>query len=279
MLRILYWNTHKEPACLAQALYSEFDILALQEAAAPGRAPTCPQSCNFWMIYGGGRAVLYVHKRHALAAWNGSTDKDVCSIHIQNTTVYSVYSPDPHNRAWDSPIPVLLRQTPPLGRVIICGDMNLHHPLWDRHKRRQTRAQALLDLAAAWNLQLITPWGTTTYQTRGRLSSTIDHAWVSTEAGVPVASHEGMAAFTGSDHLPQVLHVHGNTQGLRSPSSNPPAFAWDRFSKQYAKRLAEGLNPPAPMHTPDDIDRELARLTSQLSDIAELAAGRRAAQP
>ena len=66
MLRILYWNVHKEAACLAQALYSSFDILALEELATPRRAPSCPQLCNFWIVYGGGRAVLYIHKRYAL---------------------------------------------------------------------------------------------------------------------------------------------------------------------------------------------------------------------
>ena len=109
--------------------------------------------------------------------------------------------------------------------------------------------------------------------------SIIDHAWVSTEAGVPVATYKGAANLTGSDHLPQVLHLPFNASGRRGPPESPLAFAWDRLDKQYARRLAEGLKPPAPMHTPGDIDRELARLTHQLEDIAELAAGRRAARP
>ena len=232
------------------------------------------------MVYGGGRAAIYVHKRHALAAWNGKAGKHVCSVRIRDTTVYSVYSPDPHSRVWGSPIPELLRQTPPPGRIVICGDMNLHHPLWDRHNRRQARAQTLLNLAQAWKLQLITPWGTVTHQTEGRRSSTIDHAWVSAEAGVPVATHEGAAGLTGSDHIPQVLRLHSRGREPRSPPPNPPpAFAWDRFNKKHARQLAKDLRPPGPMHTPSDVDRELASLTQQLSDIAELAAGRRAARP
>ena len=96
-----------------------------------------------------------------------------------------------------------------------------------------------------------------------------------------MASYEGTTDFTGSDHLPQVLRLHAPTQGGRtSPDNSPsPAFAWDRFDKKRARRLAEGLNPPAPMHTPEDIDHELASLTHQLHTIAELAAGRRAARP
>ena len=65
-LRVLHWNIRKERACLEQGLYSDYDILALQEAAAPGHHPACPRSCNYWMVYGGGRAVIYVYKRHAL---------------------------------------------------------------------------------------------------------------------------------------------------------------------------------------------------------------------
>ena len=90
----------------------------------------------------------------------------------------------------------------------------------------------------------------------------------------------GTADFTGSDHQPQVLHVDDGHTGPRcQPRRNPPAFSWDRFNTQHAARLAEDLQPPGPMLTPDDIDRELARLTRQLTDIAELTAGRREARP
>lgn len=85
------------------------------------------------------------------------------------------------------------------------------------------------------------------------------------------------AEFTGSDHLPQVLHLRVYTQGHRTPPDNPPAFAWDRFNKEHAKRLAEGLDQPGLMHTPEDAEYELASLVRRLSSIAELAAGRQKA--
>ena len=207
MLRLLHWNIRKERACLAQALYSDFDILAIQEPAAPGRPPACPQNCNFWLIYGGGRAALYIHKRHELASWHGTAGKDLCSVHIQETTIYSIYSPNPRQRPWATPLLQLRMEPPPRGRVIICGDFNLHHPTWDRNNRRQAQAATLLSLTAAWKLHLITPWGEPTYQAPGRLVSTIDHAWASEVAGAPVAIYDGPADFTGSDHVPQAIRI------------------------------------------------------------------------
>ena len=283
MLRVLHWNIRKERACLAQALYSDFDILAIQEPAAPGRPPACPRNCNFWLIYGGGRAALYIHKRHQLTSWHGTADKDLCSITIQETVIYSIYSPNPRERPWTSPLLQLRAEPPPQGRVIICGDFNLHHPSWDRHGRNQAQAATLLSLAAAWGLYLITPWGEPTYSMPGRLSSTIDHAWASAVAGAPTAIYDGPADFTGSDHTPQAIRVQtasaAAAAGRRQGVSKPPTFAWDRFDDRYAERLAEGLSPPGRLTTPADIDRELSCLITRLTEIATLAAGQRAARP
>ena len=46
------------------------------------------------------------------------------------------------------------------------------------------------------------------------------------------------------------------------PDNSPfITFAWDQFDKKRARRLAEGLNPPAPIYMLEDIDHELASLT------------------
>ena len=43
--------------------------------------------------------------------------------------------------------------------TILLGDSNLHHPLWDLYERSSLGATKLLDLAAQWGLDLLTPKG------------------------------------------------------------------------------------------------------------------------
>ena len=90
----------------------------------------------------------------------------------------------------------------------------------------------------------------------------------------PCGIVRGNNRFHGVRTPTQMLRLHAPAQGRRTSPDNPPspAFAWDRFNKKRARRLAGGLNPPAPMHTPEDIDHELASLTHQLHNIAEIAA-------
>ena len=95
MIRVLQWNIRKEPHCLAQALYSDFDILAIQEPVALDKTLSCPRDCNFWLSYGGGRAAIYVHKRHSLLSWIATPGKDVCRVRLKDLTVFSVYSSCP----------------------------------------------------------------------------------------------------------------------------------------------------------------------------------------
>ena len=82
------------------------------------------------------------------------------------------------------------------------GDFNLHHPLWDLFDRETYGAEAFLQLAKDWGLQLITPYGTPTRRFQGQRNSTLDHAWVSAPNGAPIATYEGEGDYKGSDHRP-----------------------------------------------------------------------------
>ena len=102
------------------------------------------------MIWGGGRAVLYVHKQHSVATWTWRASKDWCSTTFGKgllaITVYSIYSEGYKGGNWNTPIHELLTREPS-GRNVQVGDFNLHHPLWDMHERYQPQAEALLTLA------------------------------------------------------------------------------------------------------------------------------------
>lgn len=275
---ILQWNVRKERACLTQALWSAYDVLAIQEPAAVGQVPTCPAACNFHLLYGGGRAAIYIHKRHPVASWESEAKEDWCRLTLGELTVYSVYSPCPQYRPWRSPLTTLGGIPPPAGPTVVCGDFNLHHPLWDPFERTHTEAQALFALAERWRLSLVTPCGEPTREAPGQRPSTIDLAWVSEAHGCPIATHEGVGDFVGSDHRPQIL---------RALVTRPPPllqdaraqFSWRLFNKNMAQELAVDLPTPGPMETEAEVVREVNKLVDGLTKIAELAAGRRARRP
>src|SRR6185437_2413281 len=152
-IRILYWNANKDSKNCRQLLRSDFDILAFQEPTAEGNYPLCLRSCNFYMIYGGGRAVIYIHKRHPLASWTYEAHRDYCKITLNGIDFYLIYSliPSATRRArlatlWLSPIHMLAESERP-NKAILMGDFNLHHPLWDLFERETYGAEALLQLA------------------------------------------------------------------------------------------------------------------------------------
>ena len=72
----------------------------------------------------------------------------------------------------------LLRGLPPSHRVVVTGDFNLHHPLWDQFERYKRRSEDLLKLAQQWDLELRTLVGAVTRAPQGDQvgrTSTIDH--------------------------------------------------------------------------------------------------------
>ena len=99
-LTILYWNMGGkwERAEYPLRTSRAYDVVAVQE---PGlnpylKCPKCARSGDYYMIWGGGRAVLYVHKRHSVATWTWRASKDWCSATFGEgpsaMTVYSIYS-------------------------------------------------------------------------------------------------------------------------------------------------------------------------------------------
>ena len=159
------------------------------------------------MIYGGGRAIIYIHKRHPLASWTYEAHRDYCKITLNGIDFYSIYSPipPPIRRArlvtlWLSPIHLLAELERP-NKAILMGDFNLHHPLWDLFDRETYGAED-------WGLQLITPYGTPTRRFQGQRNSTLDHAWVSAPNGAFIAIYEGEGDYKGSNHRPQIITLN-----------------------------------------------------------------------
>ena len=110
------------------------------------------------MIYGNGRAVIYIHKHHPLASWIYEAHKNYCKITLNRINYYSIYSPIPppikrtrRVTPWYSPIHTLAELERP-NKAILMGDFNLHHPLWDLFEKKTYGAEALLQFAEDWGL-------------------------------------------------------------------------------------------------------------------------------
>jgi hypothetical protein len=280
MVEILYWNTHNEkpPAVLALEGPKEYDIIALQEMWINQQGvPYCPSTCNYRRVFGGGRAALYVHKRHDIKDWTYEEEKDWCAVTLgsgeEAVTVYSIYSEIRESPQWRTPIHELAERSPPEGNVALVGDFNLHHPAWDRHGRKSTGAEDLLDLANNWGLERLTPWGEPTRQRRGHRDSTIDHAWVSSGSD---AWYVGPADMAGSDHRPQVLRI-GRPSGEPRAPDLIKGWSWALLDKEIAEAEAAHIRWPQGIHTPEELDKATDDLVHTLTRIADAATPRRKA--
>ena len=99
-LTILYWNMGGkwERAEYPLRTSRAYDVVAVQE---PGlnpylKIPKHTRGGDYHIVWGGGRAVLYVQKRHSVAAWTWKANEDWCSVTFGEgqsaITIYSIYS-------------------------------------------------------------------------------------------------------------------------------------------------------------------------------------------
>jgi hypothetical protein len=150
-LTVVYWNTAARDGLAAIALHDrrEPDIIAVQEPWVSKQTKTiyCPGQGKYQRIYSTGRAALYIHKRHPPNTWVAEANLDWCRVVLHSVTIWSVYSPIPTSQPpWDSPLQRLSTETP-RGPQLLVGDLNLHHPLWDRAGRTTPESDVLLTLA------------------------------------------------------------------------------------------------------------------------------------
>ena len=86
--------------------------------------------------------------------------------------------------------------------IIIAGDFNLHHPLWnpEGYMKHDTQADELIEMMADHNMRLLIPPGTVTFPNRG---TTIDLTWGNENAEQRLFKCQiSEDNDHGSDHLP-----------------------------------------------------------------------------
>ena len=134
------------------------DVLAAQEVLTGRRNRDALGHQNFWKLWSGGWAALYIYKRWKKTDWKEiKVAKHAVAATVGGVRVYSIYS-EGHSSAWCAPIVQLVREA--LARPTgLLDDFNLHHPLWVTEDRASRGGDKLLDFATHWSLLLATPRG------------------------------------------------------------------------------------------------------------------------
>ena len=149
--------------------------------------------------------------------------------------------------------------------IIIAGDFNLHHPLWNPqgYTTHDRRAEALLDMMADYGLRLLIPPGTITFP---RTGTAIDLVW-GNEATQDVLLKCQVAEDNdhGSDHYP-IETVLDLTPRPHTPSQMPYNYAktnWDAFEYKLKEYLPQPLNNEHP--TPTMLDEYAKNLVNAMT--------------
>ena len=165
-----------------------------------------------------------------------------------------------------------------MGPQVIVGDLNLHHPLWDREGRTTPESSTLLRLARRWHLNLATPWGEPTRQRHNERDSTIDHAWAS--ANLLVRYH-GDLGYEGSDHRAQLIEVTSmardtiGTTGRRQRATLVDGWSWKHMDTKLVTIEAHNLHITEHLGTPEQLESAVDHLTTQLVQLANATTLRR----
>ena len=271
MIKVLYWNTHKNSDLVRLALWDRtaYDVIAVQEfTGLMNTAPPSPGLAPYHLIFHSGRAAVYIHKRHPINEWTPTSGPDWAAItlHRYNLTITSLY-----NDQSDLRLPIqLLRDSVPDAKLLLVGDFNLHHPLWDLHGRESRLSSELVSEAHRRRLTLLTPFGEVTRYSHNHRTSTIDLAWASQGINATCTSIDSL---TGSDHIAQCVRIETDS----SPLSPAPRYQWQKIDPDLA--LAEATcrfqNLPPTLQSPTEIDQFADWVIEQLNHIADVAAPKR----
>lgn len=166
-IRVLLWNTkgikQELEALLEEARY---DLMAIQEPwiNKQTRSTYYPRGSKYHLVHKpSGRAAIFVSRKFDIGQWEYEATEEYCRVWLpglgsRGLELWSIY-----NHPEDKTIPqALLNQPAPAYPVVLAGDFNLYHPRWDRFGRYERKAEALLELALEWDLELRTPEGTIT---------------------------------------------------------------------------------------------------------------------
>ncbi|GAA5962079.1 hypothetical protein JCM10213_003700, partial [Rhodosporidiobolus nylandii] len=191
--------------------------------------------------------------------------------------MYNASSADPlHNRAVEEDLPRALALLPPPSHLLLAGDFNLHHPLWERERTSapSPAAETLVSTLNDASLSPLLPPGTTTFYGHNGTAEGCNNLVFASEglAERLVSCGVDKELVSGSDHLPLRAIF---SKSPEPPPPPPPRFRFrkaDLESALLAYRIFAFLLPPPPLlETLVDLEKEAERLTS-IASYAALAA-------
>ncbi|KAL2195621.1 hypothetical protein P885DRAFT_39874, partial [Corynascus similis CBS 632.67] len=133
----------------------------------------CPRSSKYHLVFKlEGKAAIYISKQFEISQWDFEVSEHWCRVWFPEVNLgqgcrgfelWSIYNPPSSKEVPRS----LFGRPKPAYPIVLAGDFNLHHPLWDEFERYDRSAEDLLQLSSQWELAIRTPKGAVTRAPQG----------------------------------------------------------------------------------------------------------------
>jgi exonuclease III len=294
-IKILQYNVHKgneiTNSILNDPTSAEFTVLLLQEQHWIKRWKSSPLH-NSWNLiqptFTGQRprSVIYVNRslNSSLYRTIHLPFNDVTAIAIKTTKeqkptlIINIYNPGINDEDMITPLQEYLRlhlRTQDYEAIIMAGDFNLHHPLWNppnydkQDQRDEPQAEKLIAMMVELGLKPLLPSGTITFpgdEAAGRAGTAIDLVWGNDKAQQAVLKCQIAADNDhGSDHLP-IQTLLNLELPVVCESRMPYNYAktnWKGLEQKIVKNLPTIINTDSA--TPASIDKFANDITEAIA--------------
>jgi len=302
-LKIMQYNVAKKREVMDSILNDittkDYTLLMIQEHYHYRKNPLLHQSWTLiepTLIRGTPpRTAIYVNNKRLppasfeqIAISNG----DIIAISIQSksshmkpTLIMNIYNPHQQSIVTDLRHYLLQHiQLDDYETIIIAGDFNLHHPLWNPqgYTEHDPEADDLIEIMIEANLMPLLPPGTVTYPTSNASGGTaIDLVWGNLKAEENTIKCHTIADDKdhASDHLPIeiLLDITPRYTEPVLPGYNYAKTNWEALKQEIRNRLPPIIDPVAT--TPLELDNYAMKLTTAIKEAITVTTPRKKPSP
>jgi len=165
--------------------------------------------------------------------------------------------------------------------IIIGGDFNLHHPMWNPHGYtvHDEKANDLVEIMAQNGIELLSPAGKVTFP---RGETTIDLTWGNTAAQqLLLKCRIADKVDHGSDHLPieTILNLQttDNIQNIQKAPYDYRKTNWEEFKSKLTEYLPSPTNTTH--HTRESVDHLATQLVNAIQRAIDETTPRKSPSP
>jgi hypothetical protein len=299
-LKILQCNLHKSNAkthsILNDPKSAQFAVLLLQEQNWSNYTNSSLLHPSWTVIESTTtaeqppRTAIYVNNKILRTSSFQQTHipfSDVTAITIMTngenkaTLLINVYNPRDHDLI--SPLRQYLHQhinTEDYETVIMAGDFNLHHPMWNPqgYTTHDSQADELVEMMADHDMRLLLPPGTVTFPNAG---TTIDLVWGNESAErTKIKCQISEDNDHGSDHLPieTILDLQPRTPGQQTQLAyNYAKTDWKTLEAKLSTYLPDIINTDN--STPEILDQFAVDITKAFQKAVDETTPRKKQSP